>query len=199
MKMYNSIMEGLFIIGLSSLPGGGKDYVADILVNRYHFHKISPGDMIRRLLKKMNLPVTREGEQRIQADYKKRYGKDFLMKRVYDEALRSGDSRIVIPGIRSPGDIKFFKKRLGNNFKNVFIICAAKTRYNRMKRRNRQDAPKSIADFIKQDAAERRLFDLDETRRLSDFKLRNDIGSRRLEKDIKKILDRSGLHHLATR
>lgn len=187
-------MGNLFIIGLSSLPGGGKDYIADTLVDRYRFRKISPGDIIRRLLKKKNLPMTREAEQRIQAEYRRKYGDDFLMERIYEEALRSGSTRIVISGIRPSADIKFFKKKLGGNFKNIFIICAAKTRYNRLKKRGRRDVPKSAADFMKQDAAERRLFHLDETRRLSDFRLRNDSGSRKLKKNIEDILGRAGLY-----
>ena len=45
--------KDVLIIGLSSLPGGGKDYIADILTKRYGFYKISPGDIIREKLSKM--------------------------------------------------------------------------------------------------------------------------------------------------
>ena len=51
----------IIIIGLTALPGGGKDYIGDFISKEYHFFKISPGDIIREKLAKMrNGKINRE-------------------------------------------------------------------------------------------------------------------------------------------
>ena len=69
------------VIGLSALPGGGKDYVADILSENYGFYKISPGDIIREKLSKMKKgKISREEQQKLQNILRKKYGKDYVME-----------------------------------------------------------------------------------------------------------------------
>jgi Adenylate kinase. len=61
------VKKDVLIIGLSSLPGGGKDYIADILTEKYGFYKISPGDIIREKLSKMKKgKISREEQQKLQ-------------------------------------------------------------------------------------------------------------------------------------
>jgi dephospho-CoA kinase len=192
-------MDKMVVLGLSSLPGGGKDYVADLLSKEYGFYKITPGDIVREILKKKGLPITRENEQNIPIEYRKKYGEDFLMKMVYKRAKESGRKLIAVSGIRTPGDLKFFRMKLDGNFKDISIVCTAKIRYSRIKERKREDAPHSFSEFLKQDKAERKLFKLDETEKLSDFKLRNEGNEKQLRRDLNRILDKFGLRYLLTK
>ena len=79
------------VIGLSSLPGGGKDYVADILVEDYGFYKVSPGDITRELLKRASKSVTmtREIQEQLTKDLIKKYGQNYLMELCYKKIRKS--------------------------------------------------------------------------------------------------------------
>ncbi|MDP8012973.1 MAG: AAA family ATPase [Nanoarchaeota archaeon] len=181
-------------IGFSSLPGGGKDFVGDLLVQKYGFYKISPGDIIRSLTKKHGKPVTREEETRIQKRYKEKYGKEYVMLLTYKAAIKSGKKYIAISGIRYPSDYRFFKERLGNRFVNIFVKADKKVRFRRIIERAREDAPKSYREFLREDREEIRTFNLNETERLSEFTISNNDGKKELEKQITKIMNKLKPH-----
>jgi dephospho-CoA kinase len=176
------------IVGLSSLPGGGKDFIADILVNDYGFYKVSPGDIIRKYMKKYGDGITREKQQDIQKDLRKKYGNDYIMELCYQRILHSGKRKIAIPGIRLPTDITFYKERFGDNFTNVFIHAPKKLRFDRMVNRKREDAPKTYSEFLKHDARETRMFNIDLTMRMSDVSIVNDGTKAHIKTELKKIL-----------
>ncbi|MGC8681771.1 MAG: AAA family ATPase [Candidatus Acidifodinimicrobium sp.] len=192
-------MDKMIVLGLSALPGGGKDYIADLLVNEYGFYKVTPGDIVREIMKRKGIPITRENEQKIPILYRKKYGEYFLMKMVYRRAKESGKKLLVVSGIRTPGDLRFFREKLDGNFKNISIVCSARVRYNRIRERKREDAPKNFSEFLKQDKAERKIFKLDETKKLSDFTLKNEGNEAQLRRNLKKILKKSGLGYLLTK
>ncbi len=176
------------IIGLSSLPGGGKDFVADLLVKEHHFYKVSPGDIIRDLLKRHNKNITREAQQDIQADLRKEYGDDYIMELCYRRILKSGKEKIVIPGIRLPSDVLFYRNKFDGDFINIFIRSSRKIRYARLVKRKRVDSPKSYAEFLRHDAREIKMFDLNKTRRMSDIEIINNSTETFLKSELRKIV-----------
>ena len=66
-----------------------------------------------------------------------------------------------------------------------------KIRFKRTMNRKRIDAPSSYDEFTAGDRNEERIFNLKETKRISDFKLDNgEDDSEELEKKIDRILDK---------
>ncbi len=183
----------ILVIGLSALPGGGKDYVADILSENYGFYKISPGDIIREKLARMKKgKISREEQQKLQAILRKRYGKDYVMELCLKQVKKMNKNRVAISGIRFPNDIKFFKRQKGIRFYNIFIRAPVKVRFERTIERRRIDAPDSYREFLEGDRNEKRIFSLDETKKLSDFKLENSKNSsEELNKRIKRIIEKT--------
>jgi dephospho-CoA kinase len=181
------------VIGLSALPGGGKDYVADILSENYGFYKISPGDIIREKLSKMKKgKISREEQQKLQNILRKKYGKDYVMELCLKRIKKLKKDKVAISGIRFPNDIKFFKKQKGIRFYNIFIHAPVKVRFERTMTRKRIDAPGSYREFLDGDRNEKRIFNLNETEKNSDFKLENGKNnSIELKKMIKKIIQKT--------
>ncbi len=184
--------QTVIVIGLSSLPGGGKDYIADILTAKYGFYKVSPGDIIREKISRMKKgKITREEQQRLQGILRKRYGKDYVMELCLKKMKGTGKNRFAVAGIRFPGDVKFFKKQKNIRFYNIFVNAPSKIRFKRTMDRKRIDAPSSYDEFTAGDRNEERIFNLKETKRISDFKLDNgEDDSEELEKKIDRILDK---------
>ena len=184
--------KDILIIGLSSLPGGGKDYIADILTETYGFYKISPGDIIREKLSKMKKgKISREEQQKLQGILRKKYGKDYVMELCMKRIKSVKKDRIAIAGIRFPNDIKFFKRQKGVKFYNIFVYAPVKVRFKRTVDRKRVDAPSSFREFLNGDRNERKIFNLKETEKLSDFMLENSKNSsEELNKRIKRIIEK---------
>lgn len=179
----------MFIIGVTGLPGSGKDFVADMLVDKHGFYKIAPGDIIRRILKEeLGDSFSRSDQQKWQAEKRSVYGESYVMQLCYDEMLKSGKSKIVLAGTRPPSDLEFYRKLVGGNFKNVYVDAPAGTRYSRLMDRKRMDAPKSFEEFLKEDENEEKLFSIKKTKELSDFILLNDSSAEALEKKLDDIL-----------
>ncbi|MGC8533686.1 MAG: AAA family ATPase [Candidatus Parvarchaeum sp.] len=185
--------KDVLIIGLSSLPGGGKDYIADILTERYGFYKISPGDIIREKLSKMKKgKISREEQQKLQDILRKKYGKDYVMELCMKRIRSVKKDRIAIAGIRFPNDIKFFKKQRGVKFYNIFVYAPVKVRFKRTMDRKRIDAPSSYKEFLKGDRNESKIFNLKETEKLSDFRLENSENeSKELKEKIDRIIEKT--------
>ncbi len=179
------------IIGLTSLPGGGKDYVADILTDRYGFSKVSPGDIIRARMKSEGLSkITREGQQDIQDRWRREHGPDYIMELCYLKMKKSGRKRFVVPGIRFPRDIKFYKKLGDFDFYNVYIWAPRRVRYKRTEERKRMDMPASFAEFVSHDRREEKIFNIKLTAKMSDYRLTNHINNdRSLSRKIRGIVE----------
>lgn len=178
------------VIGLTALPSGGKDYTADILVKKYHFYKVSPGEVIREKIRDMGIKsFDRKAQQDLQDKLRKKYGKYYVMELCYQKIRKSGKKRIVIPGIRFPFDISFYKKKYDGRFINIYIDAPVKVRYRRAVKRQREDAPKSYAQFLKEDERERMMFKLEKTKDLSDIRINNSVdNSNDLKKDIEVVM-----------
>ncbi len=186
--MIRAFKSQTLIVGLSSLPGGGKDFIADILIKDYKFYKVSPGELVRGFMKKYGKEITREKQQNIQKQLRKKYGNNYIMELCHMKISRSGKRKIVIPGIRLPTDITFYKKRFDGNFINIFIYAPKKLRYKRLVNRKREDAPENYADFIRHDARETDMFDLDTTKKMSDASIVNDGTKEHVKTELKRIL-----------
>ncbi len=188
--------KDLFIIGLSALPAGGKDFIGDILHKKFGFYKISPGDIVREITKKElgSKKISREDQQKIQEKYRRKYGKNYIMELCYKKILKRKVKRAVISGIRFPNDIKFFKSKLGDKFINIFVYAPRKLRYQRTIERKREDMPKSYTEFVKQDKLEEKIFHLKQTKELSDFIIYNDKSAEETEKQLDKILKTINLY-----
>ncbi|MBI4015230.1 MAG: AAA family ATPase [Candidatus Aenigmarchaeota archaeon] len=122
------IKETVFV-GLVGRIGCGKDAVAIYLKEKYGFVVIRFSDIIREELEREGKDKNRENLQAMGEEMRKRFGGDVLAKR----ALERAKERAVFNGIRSIEEAEALKAK---GAKIIYIDCNAKTRFERVSKRD---------------------------------------------------------------
>lgn len=143
------------VIGVTGLPGSGKSVVARV-ANNLGFNVIRMGDVIRNEALKRNEDI---GETAIKL--RKEYGKYVVAERCvemikeasHNSSKEKNGKKYIIEGIRSPAEVEIFRKHFAN-FKVIAIFSSPKTRFMRLKRRNRSDDSSELSEFKNRDQRE---------------------------------------------
>ena len=164
------------VIGVSGLPGSGKNMVSKIAEKRSMI-VINMGDLVRQEAKKRN-----EETGKVAVDLRKEQGEYVLAKLTIQKIKNlsnlaknsedktnkdskhktSADSEdnsdknngfYIIEGIRSPFEVELFRNNF-DNFKLISIFSSPKTRFDRLKNRKRDDDFQKYDDFLKRDQRE---------------------------------------------
>ena len=174
------------VIGVTGLPGSGKSVVARV-ANNLDINVIKMGDVIRDEASKRNADI---GETAIKL--RKEYGKYVIARRcvekIKEELLNSPNNkkRFLIEGIRSPAEVEIFKKNFGD-FKVIAVYSSPKTRFMRLKNRQRSDDSSKFSVFKKRD--ERELnFGIGNTIATADYMIVNEGPIWKYKKSINNIL-----------
>ncbi len=123
------------LIGLTSRNAAGKDEVASFLVQRHGFAYFSLSDVLREVLKKRGLPVTRENL--IEAGNKLRLEKGpGALAEIALESLKDKKDAVVV-SIRNVGEIETLRKR--GDFILVGVDAPVELRFQRARLRGRTD------------------------------------------------------------
>ena len=122
-------MTETVFIGLVGRIGCGKDAIASYLKERYGFVVIRFSDIIREELEKEREDKNRENLQAMGEEMRKRFGGDVLSKR----SLERAKERTVFNGIRSIAEAETLKAK---GTKIIYIDCNAKTRFERVSKRD---------------------------------------------------------------
>lgn len=134
------------IIGLTGMPGAGKSEAARLLEER-GFRIVEMGNVVRSLMYEEGIAVTNESFRAFASELRQKHGQTFVAQEIVKKLANTEDHEMVcIAGIRSTGEIDYFKSKL-NNIKVIAIVAPKETRFFRLKSRGRTDDPKSIGDF----------------------------------------------------
>jgi dCMP deaminase len=137
------------IIGLTGYLCSGKDTIAEYIVNK-GFKHISLSDILRDELKSIGKEVTRENLQELGKNLRERFGPGALAERAY---LMTDDKHdYVISSIGTVGEVDILKKHPG--FTLIFVDAPQKVRWNRMKKRSREQDPVSFKNFKEHETLE---------------------------------------------
>jgi len=176
------------VIGVSGLPGSGKSLISN-LSKKYGVYVIRMGDIVREEAEKRNedsgataINLRKEHGQYVLAKFTiKKIRKLFKSNRNYKKELV-----FLVEGIRSPYEVKMFKKNF-KNFVLVSIFSSPKTRFNRLKQRNRSDDSSHFKDFQKRDERELK-FGIGTVISTSDYIIINEEGIGKYKSQINKFL-----------
>lgn len=162
------------IIGLCGKLGCGKDTLADYLVRKHNFVKITMSDMIINVMKEQGIKdFDRFKLQKFSKEYKEKYGKDIWAKVCIEYARKNQLRRVVISGMRDTAELKFLRT-LGKDFVLVCVRAEQEVRFKRAKERKSLKDVELLSDFIKQEVEEAKLFDLYNTcEELADYQIDN--------------------------
>ena len=175
------------IIGLVGEIASGKDVAKKYLEENYgaSCHKFSA--ILREILNRLYIPITRENMQKISTALRQVFGEDLLAKIITADVENDSHEIIVIDGIRRQEDILYLKSL--PNFYLVSVKAEAKTRYERLTKRqeNTDDGTKTYEQFLADGQKETEL-KIPEVMALADYELDNNGDLKNLYRQIEEMI-----------
>ena len=115
---------------------------------------------------------------------RQRYGFDIWAKRAMEKMY--GDI-FMIDGCRSMDEVRAYRN-ISDDVNIVGIFASPATRYDRLVKRGRDDAPKNIEEFQARDTREL-SWGLGETMALADYMIINESSLEDFKRDVKKLME----------
>ena len=140
------------LIIVTGMPGAGKSGIAEAF-KEAGIPIIVMGDVIREETKKRGLEPDPENTKKVMLELREKGGPGAVAAFCVDQLKSSQTDAVVIEGCRSLAEVEVFD----DYSENVVIVCvhsAPKERFNRLKERNRDDAPPSWEIFRERDLRE---------------------------------------------
>lgn len=139
------------VMGISGLPGSGKSLVSDIATERGAII-VSMGDIIREEAKKRG-ESTKETAQNLRAEHGEYIVSELTIKKIKKLQEEGNENTIIVEGIRSPHEVNMFKDNF-DNFIILSIFANPTLRFERLKKRMREDDSQDYEEFLKRDRME---------------------------------------------
>ena len=141
----------MIIIGVVGQIASGKGILVKYLTERLNFVSFSLSSILHDAIKKKNIrEFTRQTLQDMGDKLRREYGDDVLARRLNEVIIKEQKkSRVVVEGIRNPGEIEFLKKN--TNFILIGVKAKRELRFKRLLSRGKPWDPKNWNDFVKVD------------------------------------------------
>lgn len=136
------------IIGLVGQIACGKEAAKKYIAQKYNTKDCRFSTPLRDVVKRLDIPESRENLQKISTILRAGFGEDLLAKVIALDASKLDSDIVVIDGVRRMADIKYLKDL--PNFYLIKVDADPKIRYERMKSRNENtgDSEKTFEQFI---------------------------------------------------
>ncbi|MEF8873037.1 MAG: AAA family ATPase [Candidatus Thermoplasmatota archaeon] len=136
---------------LAGMPGAGKEEFLRV-AKKYGFEIVRMGDVVRsKAEKRSEKRKERESVGEFANKEREEHHEGIWADRTLSHVT---EDRTVIDGIRSQIEVSIFKSKLDRDAKTVAIHASPKTRFERLKKRSREDAPQSWSEFNDRDDRE---------------------------------------------
>lgn len=142
------------IIGLVGPLASGKEVTKKYLVEKYNAKDCKFSAILRDVLNRVNIPISRDTLQRVSTILRSNFGEDLLAKAIANDASKLESDMVVIDGVRRPTDIEHLVKL--PNFFLVKIDADRELRHKRLVERNENvgDSEKNFEEFLKDHESE---------------------------------------------
>jgi dephospho-CoA kinase len=173
------------------MPGSGKEEFVKI-ARKLGIPVVRMGDIVREYVKSKRLNLTDEIVGEIANTERLKYGYGIWAIRALPKIT---ENFTVVDGCRSIEELNIFKK----NFRVMIvgIFASPKTRYERLKRRARPDAPKTFEMFCERDLREIK-WGIGDVFVLADYVVVNESTLRRFRKNAESIVTTFLRSHTST-
>jgi dephospho-CoA kinase len=136
------------ILGFIGPLASGKDVSKKYLAEKYGASGHRFSTMLRDILNRLYLPITRANMQNLSSDLRRRFGSDTMARVIGEDVKNDNHDIIVVEGIRRLADIITLK-----DFPNFYLISLdadPRIRYDRLVKRSENvgDATKTYEEFL---------------------------------------------------
>lgn len=132
------------LLGITGFCAAGKDTLAEFL-ERKGFVRRSLSDELRKEAMVRNQTITRESLIVLGTELRQKEGNAVLAKRTLADINHEGN--YTVGSIRNPAEVEELKKN--TNFHMIFVDADIGLRFERAKKRNRENEPSTFDDFKK--------------------------------------------------
>lgn len=183
------------IIGLVGTPGSGKSALTEYINKAYGGVQFRFSDFLLHVLKKMNLETTRDNMIRLSVSLRNEFGEDLLSHAIAAEALQSGESLVLVDGIRRPGDLTAFRPL--PNFRLIAVNADPKLRFERIKRRGEKagEMDMSWESFLNEEKAPTEVT-IPEAMTFANYVVMNDGSLEELHAKVDEIMKEIGIEKI---
>lgn len=182
-------------VGVVGQIAVGKGILVEYLTKKLGFVSFSLSSILHEELKKTGIKeFTRKTLQDLGDRLRKQYGDDVLARRAIKVLLKQKKNRVVIEGIRNPGEIEFLKKN--PNFILIGVKANRQLRFKRLLSRSKPWDPKTWNDFV---SVDRRDLGVGQGKlgqqvgkclNYCDFILTNNKDLKDFQRKVKKLMER---------
>lgn len=145
-------MERIKLIGITGMPGAGKTTISGF-IGSMGIPVLSMGDVIREKTVELGYRIDRESQKAIVKRLREMYGEDAVAMLTFEKAKKLNSPVIVIDGVRSLAEIRYFKERV-ERVTILGVHASPARRFNLLKGRGRPDDPKTFDEFVERDMLE---------------------------------------------
>lgn len=174
------------LIIITGMPGAGKSVVADVF-REHGYPVIIMGDVIREEARRRGLDPDPVSTKKIMLELREFDGPGAVAKKCLNTLQSQKSDIVVIEGCRSLAEVDVF-----DDFaEDLMIICvhsSPKTRFKRLQKRGRKDAPLNWSTFKERDMREIAI-GLGGVIALADIMLVNEGPLNVLKNDTNEILE----------
>jgi dephospho-CoA kinase len=178
------------VVGAVGQIGSGKDTVIKYISKRFSIPTISIGDIAREIARKEGLPATRENLQKITEKRFEEFGRSYFIEQTVRRLRHESKDKMLITGIRAPIDVATLRRNFQEDFVLICVLADERTRFQRLLKRAEARDPKTWREFLKQDEAEERIFQLTKTCKQADYVVDNNGTAEELFQRVDEIIQR---------
>lgn len=181
-------MDKKIILGLVGLLSCGKEATKRYLAEKYNAKDCKYSTILSDILKRANIPISRENLQKISTVLRQNFGEDLLAKAIAVDASVLDSNIIVIDGVRRLEDIEYLVKL--PNFFLIRIEAELELRYKRQTERGEKvdDKEKTFGQFIKDHEAEADRL-IPEVMKTANYSIDNNGTLEDLHKQVDEIIE----------
>lgn len=137
----------LIVVGM---PGAGKGVFVQA-AEELGFSHIAMGDVVRHYASENGLAYDDSSIGGFATSERNKHGGTIWAQRTIE---RMPPGNVIIDGSRSLEEIAYFKEKLGHGLRVIAIEAPAESRFERLNKRGREDAPQNMADLERRDQRE---------------------------------------------
>ncbi len=171
------------VICVTGMPAAGKEEFQKVAAEE-GYTIIRMGDVVREEARRRGLPITDAAVGKMAHEERDTHGPAVWAERTIP---RLRGERICIDGLRSPAELKVFRRAFGSGLVVFAVEAAPETRWQRVQRRRRADDATTWEEFLRRDARERG-WGLEDVIGAADVKIVNEGTLKEFYEAVRKAL-----------